>query len=236
MPLSAKILPLSAALVAAIAVTGCSQQETVDTETDATTTTATEGTTDSSHPVETNPTTDSADLTEAAVDNSSEAKIEASAMNSVEQASETEHQNVSTETKATSSTNTNEVATDAGLLDSSQAATIDNSQPSLMTNPAVKPGSPEATVKKALDTLYYGDAKDAARYYKVDMKNFSDELAKTQFAFQQTVEGVTITNTTYNNDKTQATIEGELMLKGQKDPAPLTYELQKVDGKWKILG
>jgi len=26
------------------------------------------------------------------------------------------------------------------------------------------------------------------------------------------------------------------MLRGQSEPAPLTYELQKIDGKWKILG
>ena len=105
----------------------------------------------------------------------------------------------------------------------------------LITNP-VKSGTPEAALKAALDTLYYGDAKDAAKYYQVDMPNFSDELAKTQFAFQKTVEGVTITNTKYNQDKTQAVIEGELRLKGQKDPAPLTYQMKKIDGQWKILG
>ena len=108
-------------------------------------------------------------------------------------------------------------------------------QPSLVTNPT-EVGTPEDTVKQALDTLYYGDANKAATYYKVDIANFSDELAKTQKAFQQTVTGVTITDTNYNDDKTKATINGELMLKDQKDPAPLSYDLQKVDGQWKILG
>ena len=108
-------------------------------------------------------------------------------------------------------------------------------QPSLVNNPT-EAGTPENTVKQALDTLYYGEVKNAATYYSVDMANFEQQLANTQYAFQQTVEGVTITNTTYNDDKTRATIDGELMLKGQKQPEPLSYQLQKIDGIWKILG
>ena len=111
----------------------------------------------------------------------------------------------------------------------------DAKQKSLVTNPTQN-GTPEDTVKKALDSLYYGDAKQAATYYKVDMANFEEELAKTQSAFQQTVHGVNFTDTKYNDDKTRATITGELMLRGQSEPAPLTYELQKIGGKWKILG
>lgn len=108
-------------------------------------------------------------------------------------------------------------------------------QPSIVSNPT-QAGTPEDAVKQALDTLYYGDVEQAATYYKVDIENFTDELAKTQYAFQQTVEGVTITDTEYNNDKTKATINGELRLKNQKEPAPLSYELQKIKGQWKILG
>ncbi|MGB2082105.1 MAG: hypothetical protein ACPHVJ_04065 [Psychrobacter sp.] len=108
-------------------------------------------------------------------------------------------------------------------------------QKSLVTNPT-QAGTPEDTVKQALNSLYYGDVKDAASYYQVDMANFEKELANTQSAFQQTVDGVTITDTKYNDDKTRATITGELMLKGQSEPAPLTYQLQKIKGQWKILG
>ncbi|QOD12349.1 hypothetical protein IEE84_10760 [Psychrobacter sp. 28M-43] len=108
-------------------------------------------------------------------------------------------------------------------------------QKSLVTNPT-QTGTPEDTVKQALNSLYYGDVKDAASYYQVDMANFEEELANTQSAFQQTVDGVTITDTKYNDDKTRATITGELMLKGQSEPAPLTYQLQKIKGQWKILG
>ena len=117
----------------------------------------------------------------------------------------------------------------------SDSNSVNPDQPSLVNNPT-EAGTPEDTVKQALDTLYYGEVKKAATYYSVDMANFEQQLANTQYAFQQTVEGVTITNTTYNDDKTSATIDGELMLKGQKQPEPLSYQLQKIDGIWKILG
>lgn len=119
--------------------------------------------------------------------------------------------------------------------DNINPVTSSATQKSLVTNPT-QAGTPEDTVKQALDNLYYGDVKKAVQYYKVDMANFEEELAKTQSAFQQTVDGVTITDTKYNDDKTRATITGELRLKGQSEPAPLTYELQKVDNQWKILG
>ena len=128
-----------------------------------------------------------------------------------------------------------DATTDQAVSDVTNPALATGEQPSLVNNPT-EAGTPEDTVKQALNTLYYGDVKQAATYYKVDLANFEQELAKTQYAFQQTVEGVTITNTSYNEDNTRATIDGELMLKGQKQPAPLSYELQKVDGKWKILG
>ncbi|WP_435949561.1 hypothetical protein [Psychrobacter sp. DM8] len=108
-------------------------------------------------------------------------------------------------------------------------------QPSIVTN-MTEPNSPEDAVKQALNTLYYGDVEDAVGYYQVDMANFEQELANTQSAFQQTVDSVTITDTQYSEDDTVATIEGELMLKGQSEPAPLTYQLKKVNGQWKILG
>ncbi|WP_299187117.1 DUF4878 domain-containing protein [uncultured Psychrobacter sp.] len=119
--------------------------------------------------------------------------------------------------------------------DNVNPVTASAKQKSLVTNPT-EAGTPEDAVKQALDSLYDGDIKQAASYYKVDMANFEEELANTQSAFQQTVDGVTITDTKYNNDKTRATITGELMLKDQSEPAPLTYELQKIDGQWKILG
>ena len=108
-------------------------------------------------------------------------------------------------------------------------------EPSILTN-RTEAGTPENTVKLALDTLYYGDVKKAVTYYKVDMENFAEELKNTQFAFKQTVEAVTIIDTKYNSDKTKATVTGELRLKGQNEPAALAYDLQKINGEWKILG
>jgi len=126
---------------------------------------------------------------------------------------------------------------DKTAIDSNNINTVTDApkKKSLVTNPT-QAGTPEDTVKQALNSLYYGDVKDAASYYQVDMANFEEELANTQSAFQQTVDGVTITDTKYNDDKTRATITGELMLKGQSEPAPLTYQLQKIEGQWKILG
>ncbi|WP_201533283.1 hypothetical protein [Psychrobacter ciconiae] len=108
-------------------------------------------------------------------------------------------------------------------------------QPSILTNPTTS-GTPEHTVKLALDTLYYGEAEKAAAYYHVDMENFTEELKNTQFAFQKTVDSVTLTDTKYNADKTKATVTGELRLADQGAPAPLSYDLQKINGQWKILG
>ena len=137
----------------------------------------------------------------------------------------------------TNKTGANEkVATDTEIVSeaiSPIAAAV--KEPSILTN-QTQVGTPENTVKLALDTLYYGDIEKAATYYKVDMENFAEELKNTQFAFKQTVEAVTIIDTKYNDDKTKATVIGELRLKGQNEPAPLTYELQKINGEWKILG
>lgn len=140
------------------------------------------------------------------------------------------------EQKVDSTENETSIANDTiNPATSSNPVTSTLAKNSLVTNPTA-PGTPEDTLKQALDTLYFGDAKDAVRYYDVDMVDFADELAKTQSAFQQTVEGVTLLDTQYNEDKTLATINGEIRLKGQSNPAPLAYQLKKVKGQWKILG
>lgn len=138
---------------------------------------------------------------------------------------------------ATNNTATNNTATTDNDIVSHDISPIAAAvkEPSILTN-RTQAGTPENTVKLALDTLYYGDVRKAASYYKVDMENFAEELKNTQFAFKQTVEAVTIIDTKYNSDKTKATVTGELRLKGQSEPAPLAYELQKINGEWKILG
>ncbi|MGO2385794.1 MAG: hypothetical protein ACTH6Z_01570 [Psychrobacter sp.] len=169
--------------------------------------------------------TDSEDMVET-VDTSEDVTLDNEATD------QTEIADSDSETEEITDDAEDEIAIDS---DNINPVTAPTEQKSLVTNPT-QAGTPEDTVKQALNSLYYGDVKDAASYYQVDMANFEEELANTQSAFQQTVEGVTITDTKYNDDKTRATITGELMLKGQSEPAPLTYQLQKIEGQWKILG
>ena len=157
---------------------------------------------------------------------------EGSSDKSIDAENDTTNQTLAVESEQTADSGNDETAIDSDDINPVTSAT---KQKSLVTN-TTQAGTPEDTVKRALDSLYYGEVKEAAKYYKVDMANFEEELAKTQYAFQQTVDGVTITDTKYSDDKTRATIIGELMLKGQSAPAPLTYELQKIEGQWKILG
>ena len=157
---------------------------------------------------------------------------EGSSDESIDAENDTTNQTLAVESEQAADSGNDETAIDSDNINPVTSAT---KKKSLVTNPT-EAGTPEDTVKQALDSLYYGEVKEAVKYYKVDMANFEEELAKTQYAFQQTVDGVTITDTKYSDDKTRATIIGELMLKGQSAPAPLTYELQKIEGQWKILG
>lgn len=175
------------------------------------------------------------DNVEADNTNAATTSDDAATVTATPEAATSENSAVQTETATMKSTES-ETATSGTTSPSSTAdQTASSQQKSLVTNPT-QAGTPEDTIKQAMDSLYQGDVKKSAGYYKVDMANFEEELGKTQSAFQQTVDGVTITDTKYNEDKTRATITGELMLKGQSDPAPLTYELQKIGGQWKILG
>lgn len=158
--------------------------------------------------------------------------VENGAENTASQAST---DNASTDTAATANTATDttdpelsEVMVDTG---NSSAA---NNQKSIVTN-ATSAGTPADTVKKALNATYHGNVDEAAAYYQVDIADFKQELADTQMAFQQTVDSITLTDTTYNDAKTEATVDGELMLKGQDKPVPATYTLKKVDSEWKIF-
>ncbi|MGP9556065.1 hypothetical protein [Psychrobacter sp. AOP7-A1-24] len=169
--------------------------------------------------------TDSEDMAET-VDTSEDVTLDN------ETTDQTEVADSDSETEEITDDAEDEIAIDS---DNINPVTAPTEQKSLVTNPT-QAGTPEDTVKQALNSLYYGDVKDAASYYQVDMANFEEELGNTQAAFQQTVDGVTITDTKYSDNKTRATITGELMLKGQSEPAPLTYQLQKIEGQWKILG
>lgn len=189
-------------------ISGCSNSDNVETN-------QAKETTDSSSAVDTAKSTDN---------------VEANAdVNKTDSIANSDMATNNTATHNTATTDNDIVSQDISPI----AAAV--KEPSILTN-RTQAGTPENTVKLALDTLYYGDVKKAASYYKVDMENFAEELKNTQFAFKQTVEAVTIIDTKYNSDKTKATVTGELRLKGQSEPAPLAYELQKINGEWKILG
>lgn len=179
---------------------------------------------------------------EASADNTEQAAADSTAESATENdtAANAENPDANNPDTATDTATTKAGAEDSNAATAAtptvgSAALVGNGQSSVVTNPT-EPGTPEDTVKKALDTLYFGQAQNATQYYDVDMANFAEELKKTQYAFQQTVESVTFTNTRLNDDNTEATIEGELKLKDQSEPAPLAYQLKKVDGEWKILG
>ena len=206
------ILLVTGVLSTGLLLSGCNNNEPTDTETAANTET-----------VDTN-TADNEDVA-AVIDTSEDVPL------NNDMADQAETANRSSDMGQITDGAEDEMMTDHNI----NPMTASTKQKSLVTNPT-QAGTPEHTVKQALNSLYYGEVKDAASYYQVDMANFEEALTNTQSAFQQTVDGVTITDTKYNDDKTRATITGELMLKGQSDPAPLTYQLQKIEGQWKILG
>ena len=185
----------SSVLIASLFITGCSKNDTVETDVKA----------------ESTESVDTQDASSQTINTVDEKALEKSA--------------------------TTEASAEPNTADTSNALNpaANSDQKSIVTNPT-EAGTPEDTVKQALNTLYYGDVKDAVGYYRVDMENFEAELANTQSAFQQTVESVTITKTQYSVDRIRATITGELKLKGQSEPAPLVYQLRKVGSEWKILG
>lgn len=122
--------------------------------------------------------------------------------------------------------------------ESSTDSKVSYNQPSIVTSEVstIEVGTPEATLEQALNTIYYGDAADAAKYYKTDIDNFEEQLEQTQIFFQKTVKQVTITDVEYNADKTKATLKGNISLLASDTPDDAQFELQKIDGVWKIIG
>ncbi len=127
--------------------------------------------------------------------------------------------------------NTNKVAT---AKSANSTSTVTNK--SIVTN-KVTPGTPEATLRLALNTVYFGDAQKAAQYYHItDVPDFSKELQLAQKNFQQTIESITFTKTTFNKNKTQAQIAFDVELKGTAGIEKRISTLKKIKGKWKIVG
>lgn len=118
-----------------------------------------------------------------------------------------------------------------------QADAIDNmAKQSVVTNKNIAEGTAEFVLKKALDTMYFGNAADAAQYFNVsNLPDLAKQLENTQPAFQQTVDTITITNVKYNSDKSEAEITGSIKLYEVENPESTLYRMKKINGKWKIM-
>ncbi len=124
-------------------------------------------------------------------------------------------------------------ASNATKVATANTGTVNNS---IVTN-KVTAGTPESTLKKALNTVYSGDAREAAQYYHIkDVPDFGKELQLAQKNFQQTIESITFTKTTFNKNKSQAKIAFDVKLKGKKEVEKRISSLQKINGEWKIVG
>lgn len=107
---------------------------------------------------------------------------------------------------------------------------------SVVTNNNLVEGTAEATLRMALDTMYFGSAKEAAQYFNVSNEpDLAKQLENTQAAFQQTVDTITIKQVKYNKDKTEAEIQGIIKLYNVEKPETSIYRLKKLDGNWKII-
>lgn len=100
----------------------------------------------------------------------------------------------------------------------------------------INKGTPEATVRLMVDTLYFGDAKKVVPYYHSELPDLEAQIIATQPGFQRDVERVTIDKVIYNEDKTQAKVMGTIKMTNSKDLRGAQYSLQKIDGSWRILG
>ncbi|PIE47302.1 MAG: hypothetical protein CSA42_04275 [Gammaproteobacteria bacterium] len=106
---------------------------------------------------------------------------------------------------------------------------------SVITNDNIIAGTAEATLRMALDTLYFGNAKDAVQYFNVGNEpDLAKQLKNTQPAFQKTVDTITIQQVKYNDNKTEAEIQGIIKLYNVEEPETSIYRLKKLDGHWKI--
>lgn len=114
----------------------------------------------------------------------------------------------------------------------SQSMTSDSK--SLVTQP-VTAGTPEATVKNAMDAMMNGTAKQAASYYQVDMPDFDKVLAEQQAQVKQQLTHLELEPTIYNNDKTKAFIVGKMTTTASPTPQTMKYKLVKVKNDWKLV-
>lgn len=151
--------------------------------------------------------------------------------------SETETANLDIDDATTLSVN----SADKDVLTANSGHTSDPNKfgvhPSIVSSDVsnISEGTPEAVLSRALNTLYYGNAKDAAIYYQTSMPDFEEQLENTQEAFQKTVRKININEIVYNDDKTAATLKGQISLNGVEQTDYAEFDLEKVNGVWMLL-
>lgn len=108
---------------------------------------------------------------------------------------------------------------------------------SILTNEiSIDQDTPEATLKKAIDTIYFGKAEEAAQYYQTNIPNLANELKNTQKIFQQTIDSITIKDIKINEKKDEVILHCVLKMKHEKSPQASDFLLRRIDGKWLIIG
>lgn len=105
---------------------------------------------------------------------------------------------------------------------------------SIVTN-KTQPGTPEFVLKQALDTIYFGEAKQAGQYFLNNNAKLQNALQQTQPEFQKAIESISFGKTSYNANKTEAKIDSTLKYKGVAAPQPRIYDMVKTNGQWKII-
>lgn len=128
-------------------------------------------------------------------------------------------------------------------------------EPIIMTT--TKKGTPEDTVKQAMNTLVTGSTKDAAKFYKSKNPKLNDIVANQQVLLQQNLQSIQIVDTKYSKNKTHADVNVVLIpfapapepvkatkhskkkAKAHSAPQPKpeagVIQLEKKAGVWKIL-
>lgn len=125
-------------------------------------------------------------------------------------------------------------STTATAVKSTSATPFTNSK-NLITQPTVA-GTPEDVLKKSVNALVNGNAKEAASYYHIEGVNMAQVLTEQQPTFQKQLKHLELSPTEYNADKTQAGIFGSLTLANSPTPKQTLYKFQKINGQWKIVG
>ena len=118
--------------------------------------------------------------------------------------------------------------------------------PSIVTNTSgqIGLGSPEATILQAMNTLYYSCAEDAVQYYMTQDPEFIEQLQTVQSAIRSDVGQIVLQDAQATDEDDMVRVPAEFILKPVTQSTDATesiqqsdvveFQLQRVDGEWKI--